>query len=109
MRRSIPSAIAALELLHESDERLHAGHGHRVVDARAHAADGAVPGEIREPGLARFGEKALVELRIGEDERNVHPGAASLRHRIAIETARVDCLVERFGLGTVLRAERLEA
>src|SRR3984957_8861005 len=41
-----PSPVLALELAHEADQRLDGGHGHGVVQARAHAAENAVPLEI---------------------------------------------------------------
>src|SRR5205807_2230211 len=45
-----PSAVAALEFLHESHQGLHPLERHRVVEARAHAADGAMALEVGEPG-----------------------------------------------------------
>src|SRR6185312_620483 len=102
------SAVAALEILHEGDERLHAGERHGVVDAGAHAADRAVTFEAHEPRRPRLGEEGRIELRPREREGDVHPRAAGLRHRVCVEAGLVDRPIEELGLRPVARRHRLE-
>src|SRR5271163_3719897 len=45
-----PSRVLALEFAHEADQRLDGGHGHGVVQARAHAAENSMPFEIVKAG-----------------------------------------------------------
>src|SRR5262245_8527959 len=101
--------VTTLELLHEADERIDAFGRHRVVDARAHAADGAMPVEVREPGRFRFREEGLVELRIREREWHVHERAAMLRNRVAIEARGVDGVVQLRGLRAIALGHPFEA
>jgi hypothetical protein len=46
--------VLGLERLHERCERLHARQRHRVVDARAHAADAAVALELQQLRRSRL-------------------------------------------------------
>src|SRR5579863_2431835 len=103
------SAVATLEILHEGDERLHALQGHGVVEAGAHAADRAVALETDEPRGLRLAEKGGIELRGRQREGHVHPRAAMLRHRIAVEAGLIDAAVEELRLGAIARRHGLES
>ena len=55
MRMVVAQRFArALEILHEADQRIDTLERHRVVEARAHAADRAVAFEVREARGARL-------------------------------------------------------
>ena len=99
----------ALEVLHEIHQRLDAFDGHGVVDGRAHAAHRTMSFEIHEADLGRLGAERLVEIRLGERERHVHPGTRIRRHRALVEAAAFDEAVELFGLGAVALFHRLQA
>ena len=43
------------------------------------------PSRLIKPGRLRLAQERLVELGLGERERHVHPRAAVLRHRVAVE------------------------
>src|SRR5580658_2722215 len=80
-----PSPVLALEFAHEADQRLDGGHGHGVVQARAHAAENAVPLEIVQPGGGGLLQERALERGLREREGDVHPGARVLRDAIAIQ------------------------
>src|SRR5690606_21557058 len=107
-RRSLP--MAALEVLHVVDQRLHALHRHRVVDRGAHAAGDAVSLEADQPGLARLREEGLVQRRVVQEERDVHPRTRGRVDLVAVEAAGpVDRGVEDPGLLVAEAGERLDA
>src|SRR5580698_11583102 len=94
-----PSPVLALEFAHEADQRLDGGHGYGVVQARAHAAENAVPLEIVQPGGGGLLQERGLERGLREHESDVHPGARILRDAIAVERRAVDRGVQRLGLG----------
>src|SRR5438034_969589 len=98
------SAVTALKLLHERDERLDSLERHRIVEAGAHAAYRAVALQVREPGGGRFAQKCFIELGLRECEGYVHPRAGVLRHRITVKPGTVDGLIQRVRLGAVALA-----
>src|SRR6476659_4819271 len=71
-------APRSFELLHERDERVDAVFRKRVVDGRAHAADGAVPLQAVEAGGRRFLDEELLEVFVRQTECDVHERAAIL-------------------------------
>src|SRR3954469_18402091 len=83
-------AVAALEVLHERDQRVDAAFRERVVDRRADAADRAMPLEAVEAGRGRFLRERLLQLLARQAEGHVHPGPAVLRRVSAVEPAAVD-------------------
>src|SRR5271163_615917 len=80
-----PSPVLALEFAHETDQRLDGGHGHGVVQARAQAAENAVPLEIVQPGGGGLLQERALERGLREREGDVHPGARVLRDAIAVQ------------------------
>src|SRR5206468_9822444 len=74
-----PSAVAPFEIAHERNQRVDTGFRERVIDRRAHAADGAMSLETVEPGRSRFPDEHLLQLFICEPERDVHQRPAVLR------------------------------
>ena len=80
-------------------------HRHRVVQARAHAADRAMAFERHQARLLRCGGEGLVELGIRERERHVHPRARVLRDRVLVERRAVDRRVQLLRLGAIALAD----
>src|SRR5688572_28016569 len=75
------SALRVLraKLFHEGDQRLDALDRHGVVDRRAHAADGAMALQLREPARLGFGEEPGVELVVAQAKGHVHARAVFRR------------------------------
>src|SRR5688572_19688474 len=96
-----PLATARPEVLHVVDELAHALDRHGVVDGGAHAAHGAVPLQLHHALALGALEELLVQLRIGERERHVHPGAVLPGDRVLVERARVEEVVKHLRLGDV--------
>src|SRR5215471_20494698 len=103
------STVALLEVFHERDQRLDPGFGHRVVEARAHAADHAVTFEVREARGLRLLEERFVELRIRERERHVHPRTRRFLDGILVEIRAIDRGVELRRLALVDLRDRRDA
>src|SRR5688572_6459641 len=101
--------VPSLELLHERNKRIDAFRWHRVVDAGAHTANGTMAFQVREPGGLRLGTELLVELRLRERERHVHPRTAVLRDGVLVERRRIDRVVELPGLRVIALGNPLEA
>src|ERR1700752_2480583 len=93
-----PLAMLGFEFLHVLDEPLHAFERHGVVDRGAHAADRAVALQLHHAALLRALEERIVELCIRKSERHVHPGAVFPRHRIPVEAARIEEVVQQRSL-----------
>src|SRR5688500_14843524 len=69
-------AVGLLEALHELHQRATALDRHGVVDARAHAAGGAMALEPVESGLRRLGDEPRLRLVARAAEADVHDRAA---------------------------------
>src|SRR3989344_2698545 len=98
------------KILHVSDERVDAGLRHGIVNACAHAADRAVALELHQArGLGAL-EEFLVQRRVRECERHVHPRTAVLFARLLIKTpGRVDIGVELLCLTLIESRHRFQA
>src|SRR5687768_4582187 len=86
------------EIEHEAGELVHSLVRHRVVDARAHAADAAMSLEVHQPSGPRLGEKASVETGVGHPEDDIRPRPGLwLRWRDVEAATRVDHFVDAVG------------
>ena len=96
----------AFELAQIVDQRLHAFDRHRVVDRCAHAADRAVPLQLQQAALLRAFQKCAVERLVAQLERHVHPRAVFLAHRVVVELAGIERVVQQLRLRDVLLFDR---
>src|SRR5689334_22916995 len=94
--------VAPFKFLHELHERIDARFRERVIDRRAHAADGTVPLEAVEARISRILRKPLLELLARQPERHVHARASVLLRVSAVEAGAIDLGVELLGLSHVL-------
>src|SRR5258708_24469728 len=95
------SAVPPCKFAHVLDQHVDPFRRHGIIEARAHAPDGAMTLEIDQAGLARSGDEALVQFRPCQREGHVHPGAARWRDRIAIKIRLVHGPLELPGFGPV--------
>src|SRR5512137_551092 len=94
-RSSRESAMAALEVIHEIDQRAHAFDGHGVVDRRPHAADQPVALQLDQALLPGLLQESVIQLRIGEGERHVHARTIAPVDPVRVEAGAIDRVVQQ--------------
>lgn len=90
--------VVLLELGHEGDERLDAGLGHGIVDARAHAAHRAMALDGLDAVGLRLGHEQRIQLVGARDEGHVHERAILLAGGAAEQLALIEVIVQNGGL-----------
>src|SRR5437867_726790 len=96
----------SLELSHERNQRVDTLFRKRVVDRRAHSADGSVPFEPVEAGSGRFLDELFLELLGREAKGDVHQRSAFLIGCAAIKATPVDFAVQLRRLALVRDSNR---